>query len=133
MADRSGHWISDAKRMDLYAACNDRCTYCARKVRPVKGQKAKNGRTLDHVIARDNGGNHAATNVVVACRSCNSAKGTMSLEAFLVYLASMKIDATEVKARVLAQLKKHEKIEARYGNRAGKPQYRKVAKALGGA
>ena len=42
-----------------------RCAYCGKK------QKL----TMDHVIPLSKGGSHSASNIVPACRSCNSRKG----------------------------------------------------------
>jgi 5-methylcytosine-specific restriction endonuclease McrA len=46
----------------------DRCHYC---LRPFARDRIA---TLDHVVALSMGGLHVASNVVVACRSCNSSK-----------------------------------------------------------
>lgn len=54
----------------------DHCRYCGRKVNwPDK--RGPNGATFDHVDPTMAAG---ASNVVVACRSCNSTKGSRSLE-----------------------------------------------------
>jgi 5-methylcytosine-specific restriction endonuclease McrA len=50
-----------------------RCAYCFDVCAP----------TLDHVVPISRGGDHTADNVVPACKSCNSSKGTRSLEVFL--------------------------------------------------
>jgi len=49
------------------------CVYCG----------AAEGLTIDHVVALANGGAHAQDNLVVACKSCNSSKGTMNAEEFV--------------------------------------------------
>jgi 5-methylcytosine-specific restriction endonuclease McrA len=38
--------------------------------------------TVDHVVPWQDGGTHALSNLVPACRPCNARKGTMSLEEF---------------------------------------------------
>jgi 5-methylcytosine-specific restriction endonuclease McrA len=43
------------------------CTYCSCPL-------DENNRTLDHVVPLSRGGAHDASNLVAACRSCNSAK-----------------------------------------------------------
>ena len=43
-----------------------RCVYCGRKMQRL---------TQDHIIPLIKGGNHTLTNIVPACRSCNSKKG----------------------------------------------------------
>lgn len=42
------------------------CSYCGTNAEKM---------TLDHVIPQSRGGSHAAENLVLACRSCNSSKG----------------------------------------------------------
>ena len=49
------------------------CVYCG----------CKTDITIDHVIPPSRGGGHTADNVVLACASCNSAKGTRTLQEWL--------------------------------------------------
>lgn len=53
------------------------CCYCKvpTVVDPIAGERFRE-RTLDHVIALSQGGKDELDNVVLACRSCNSRKGT---------------------------------------------------------
>ncbi len=46
---------------------NFRCVYCGAKPRIL---------TKDHIIPLSNGGSHTASNIVPACKSCNSKKNT---------------------------------------------------------
>lgn len=50
-----------------------RCRYC--------GKKRK--LTQDHVVPLENGGSHTASNIVPACKNCNSSKGTKPVSVFL--------------------------------------------------
>lgn len=125
--DRSGHWISDTKRAAIYAANNFICAYCGKACTKSSKRGNRAGVTLDHVLAREIGGTNAATNLVVAHRRCNSAKGTMSLKGFLAYLSAKGVDVSQVAKRVQGQLDRGMKIEHKFGNRAGKPQFRKAA------
>lgn len=50
-----------------------RCAYCKRAL----------PQSRDHVIPISKGGFHTASNIVPACKPCNSAKGTKSLAEFL--------------------------------------------------
>jgi len=54
---------------------NHLCAYC--------GESDEN-LTQDHVIPLSKGGNHTASNIVPACRFCNSSKGSRLLEEWLV-------------------------------------------------
>lgn len=48
------------------------CAYCG-------GRLTRRTVTLDHVVPLSRGGRHGTTNVVVACRSCNSSKGARTV------------------------------------------------------
>ena len=67
---------SDAKRMwrdNIMARDGWQCTYCG----------SNDNLTLDHIVPRCRGGARwDADNVTTACRSCNQAKGSMSLADF---------------------------------------------------
>ena len=52
----------------------NRCVYCGATHGPMH---------LDHVVARNRGGQDTAANLVVACASCNSRKQDMSMRGFL--------------------------------------------------
>jgi 5-methylcytosine-specific restriction endonuclease McrA len=54
---------------------NDPCNYC--------GAPAPS--TVDHIVPLSKGGVHHWTNLVAACQSCNSSKGTKSLAEFLLW------------------------------------------------
>jgi hypothetical protein len=47
-----------------------RCHYCRKPTKRL---------TMDHVIPLSKGGHHVASNIVPACRSCNSRKGNRSV------------------------------------------------------
>jgi len=72
---KRGHpsgWIRHSKRLRIYARDEFRCVYCNR-------QYPRSQLTLDHVMARSNGGHNAPSNLVTACRSCNSSKQDRTL------------------------------------------------------
>jgi 5-methylcytosine-specific restriction endonuclease McrA len=52
------------------------CTYCGRTLTVETA-------TVDHVIAFSKGGYERRSNLTIACRECNSRKGSMSREDFL--------------------------------------------------
>lgn len=60
---------------DAYVAllAGDPCSYCA-----------DTGTTVDHIVALNAGGEHAASNATAACKSCNSAKMDRPLLLFLL-------------------------------------------------
>jgi 5-methylcytosine-specific restriction endonuclease McrA len=53
---------------------NHRCAYCNSENVPLE---------IDHVVPRSKGGSNRVSNLVMACRSCNQAKGNQTLEEFL--------------------------------------------------
>lgn len=57
-----------------------KCHYCNKRRLPL---------TQDHIIPRAHGGSDDPSNIVPACRSCNSAKGTKPQHEFCA-----RIDAT---------------------------------------
>ena len=56
-----------AQWREMQAAYDHRCAYC--------GKRAKGRLTQDHITPLSKGGNHTLSNIVPACRSCNSRKG----------------------------------------------------------
>lgn len=50
------------------------CFYCGRSVLKTTKQKA-NQATIDHIIAKANGGTTSLENLVIACFCCNQEKG----------------------------------------------------------
>lgn len=68
-------WITPEKRLAIYIRDGFQCAYCGASLKNV----APEGITLDHLVPRNplvahgNGGNEA-TNLITACRSCNSSR-----------------------------------------------------------
>jgi 5-methylcytosine-specific restriction endonuclease McrA len=70
-ARKNGAAISDftaQQWQDMQAAYDHRCVYCHKR---YKGKL-----TQDHITPISKGGNHTYSNIVPACRRCNSSKGT---------------------------------------------------------
>jgi 5-methylcytosine-specific restriction endonuclease McrA len=57
--------LSRAQWQEILAAYDHRCVYCGRKMQRL---------TMDHIIPLSKGGDHTASNVVPACRACNTKK-----------------------------------------------------------
>jgi 5-methylcytosine-specific restriction endonuclease McrA len=66
-------WIQLLKEHD------NKCFYCKKKMTKKEGPKQ---RTRDHIIPVSKGGTDDIENIVPACRSCNSSKGTREFELF---------------------------------------------------
>ena len=60
--------VKVSKRQEIYDRDSGRCAYCSTRL-------AFGDITLDHVIPRSRGGRNTMANRVVACQSCNLAKG----------------------------------------------------------
>ena len=70
-AQASGQWCRSDLRLALYLRDRFACLYCGRDL----SDAAPADITLDHLLPRSAGGSNEATNLVTACRSCNSARG----------------------------------------------------------
>ena len=69
-AQPQGRWIRVEKRLALYIRDSFACAYCGRDLRNAAPADV----TLDHLLPRSTGGTNDATNLVTACRSCNSSR-----------------------------------------------------------
>lgn len=92
------HWIRREKRRAIYNRDAHACVYCG----------SKHNLTLDHVIPVEDGGDNDATNLVTACRRCNSRKGTMDLRTFARMIASETDTTTR---HVTNRVRKHLRTE----------------------
>ena len=70
VAKLSGSWIHKAVRLAIYLRDGFTCVYCLRDLHDTNPFDV----TLDHLIPRSLGGTHETTNLVTACRSCNSSR-----------------------------------------------------------
>lgn len=68
---RGSKWIRPAKRLAIYLRDGFRCAYCGEDLRGAAPSEV----TLDHLVPRCEGGSNHETNLVTACKSCNSARG----------------------------------------------------------
>lgn len=66
-----GKWIRPEKRLAIYLRDEFHCVYCNVNLHAADPFQI----TLDHVRARNNGGNNHESNLITACRSCNSSRG----------------------------------------------------------
>lgn len=65
------HWLRPEKRLAVFLRDGFACIYCE--------DSAENGAslTLDHLIARADGGSNHASNLITSCLSCNARKGNV--------------------------------------------------------
>lgn len=64
-------WIRPDKRLAIYIRDDFECAYCGAALKGAAPAEV----TLDHLLPRSAGGTNDATNLITACRSCNSSRG----------------------------------------------------------
>jgi hypothetical protein len=88
--------LSDGKRRRIYERDQYQCWYCGKQLvaeRPTNGlhllaPDISLSPTVDHLEARVSGGYDLDSNLVTACRSCNSRKGPKTVEEYRAYLSA---------------------------------------------
>lgn len=86
-------WIRPTTRLAIYLRDGLACAYC--------GDGIETGvmLTLDHVKPHSKGGSDKPANLVTACKTCNSSRGTRSVPAFSRSVAEYRnhdLDADEI-------------------------------------
>ena len=80
MNKHGSRWIRPEKRAALYERDGWECVYCGRGPRDKRNpQQAMVILTLDHITPRSHGGGNESTNLVTACKTCNSSRGDRSI------------------------------------------------------
>ena len=114
MNEHGSKWIRPEKRLAIYIRDSFACAYCGTDLRNSRPAEV----TLDHLTPRSLGGTNDATNLVTACRTCNSSRGNRSLESFapggsLVRIAKLIAQPLNVKlARAIIDDRTNERVEA---------------------
>ena len=90
-------WLAPDVREAIYQRDGRRCVYCGRTPPEVK-------LTVDHVHPRQLGGRDDPSNLVTACRQCNSDKRDMVLRVYALHLESYGRPTEAMLARVAAAL-----------------------------
>ena len=83
------NWCAPVKRLAIYLRDGVACAYC--------GDGIEDGAqlSLDHIVPHSQGGRHEASNLVTACRRCNSARGDRQVVDFAARVAGyLNRDAT---------------------------------------
>lgn len=96
--------LTESKRLAIYMRDQFLCAYCNQAVNAANA-------TIDHIVARQHGGDNDDHNLVTACLSCNSAKQDKALDEFctqetitgISILTSIPLDRNES----LQLVKKH--------------------------
>lgn len=71
---------SKAKRAKVYTSGSGMCGYCGVFLH-------EHELTIDHVIPKSMGGSNGLSNLMCSCKTCNSSKGTKSLEDYRLYIS----------------------------------------------
>lgn len=97
-----------AKQRKVWAKTDGHCWYCGSQLvvpRIVFGKQPQhNWFTLDHIHPRHHGGSGDISNLLPACRSCNSAKGKKGLEEYRTHIERKMAGAPGFTAEQLAYL-----------------------------
>jgi 5-methylcytosine-specific restriction endonuclease McrA len=97
----------------VFSRHGGRCTYCGIETRPRRRglHGAADLATLDHVVPRSEGGRLIEENLVLACQSCNNARGVMDAAAFRALKAGMgasrQLDSSERGSRIQTPVEPH--------------------------
>lgn len=73
-----GRWIRPEKRLAINLRDRFICVYCLTDLHDADPRDV----TLDHVKCRSNGGTNNESNLITACRSCNSSRQDRPLSRF---------------------------------------------------
>ncbi len=95
---QGGKWIRPERRLAIYLRDGLACVYC--------GSGVEDGAqlSLDHVHPHSHGGGNETTNLVTACRRCNSSRGNRSVAAFAKAVAKyLDMDSRVITRRVARQ------------------------------
>jgi 5-methylcytosine-specific restriction endonuclease McrA len=71
-------WIRPERRLSIYLRDRFTCLYCLRDLHDANARDI----TLDHIKPGHFAGNHHESNLVCACRSCNSSRSDTPLTRF---------------------------------------------------
>jgi len=74
----TGQWIRPEKRLAIYLRDRFTCLYCCRDLHDAPPTDI----TLDHIVAKSDGGGNGEDNLVTACRACNCSRQDKPLARF---------------------------------------------------
>lgn len=73
-----GSWIRPEKRLAINLRDNMTCVYCLKNLHGTDPRDI----TLDHLVCKADNGSNCETNLITACRSCNSSRQDKPLNRF---------------------------------------------------
>jgi 5-methylcytosine-specific restriction endonuclease McrA len=98
-APGGGKWIRVEKRLGIYLRDGFGCVWCMMSLTDAHPRMV----TLDHLVPRSEDGTNSAENLVTACMTCNTRRGTMSVRAFAEMLGTESFPASTQDARSFAR------------------------------
>ena len=81
-----------AEFVDLCESFSWQCQYCGERLTSATV-------TEDHIVPIVRGGDDTITNITIACRPCNSKKGTKLVEEFLLWQQQLGVYSTDTRER----------------------------------
>lgn len=96
MSNKNGSkWIRQEKRVAIVVIRDGgQCVYCG----------SSHKLTLDHIKPRIDGGSHEAENLVTACQSCNSKRGSMDIADFVQTFEGWELIADRILRQIVKPL-----------------------------
>jgi Zn-finger protein len=91
----SNNGFSPAQKSNIFFKTDGNCAYCGCSLDPFRNWE------IEHVIPKSRGGTDDASNLVPACRRCNSIKSARSLDEFREHLNDIAIEHLD---RVINQI-----------------------------
>ena len=76
--------ISARKKAQIISKTDGRCAYCGIELFDDDDSTGA-GMTVDHLTPKSRGGTEELGNLVLCCRSCNSTKGSKTLEEYRIW------------------------------------------------
>jgi hypothetical protein len=95
-ANQGMNWIRQEKRLAIYLRDGLACMYC--------GDSVENGAilSLDHIKPYSKGGSNSESNLICACKKCNSSRGNRSLKVFCESVAGYLNHGVDADAMIKA-------------------------------
>lgn len=91
--------------LQIKARDGNKCVYCGKAEPSIPPARPVDNHHLDHLVPRVLGGEDTPTNLVTACKSCNSARHDMSVAGWAAY-AKSKYGLTFNPKRIYTQAQK---------------------------